>query len=400
MSAATVSRGSRLFVLVAAGWFVCWQVAVALGGGRRLGVVLGLYGFVFHTVFGKAYALVPTYFDRALAFPRAPSVHLPLAVGGTAFLALDAAGVASVALPAAGRLSTLEVGAVGWALGIGVFAGALGWSVRDNLSGAETATSEAKADRRRVDRFANGFVPLALAYLLGSAVLLATGGAGPFGRTAPQLSHLLAVGTATLLLFALGFRLLPRFLVVRPRLPLVLVVLPAGALGPLLLVVDFAGSSPWFLLGAALQAIALVGFAVAYADMWVRSDRRRVGLTAVLVAAMTGGIVALLGVHMATAGLAADVAAAHVRLGLLGFLGVAIVGVSYQFYPPGVATVPLVGDRSAAMAVALLVCGVAAEAAGLLGAVDPLVEVGRLLALAGAILHAVNLVAVFVERRR
>jgi len=51
--------------------------------------------------------------------------------------------------------------------------------------------------------------------------------------------------------FALGFRLLPRFLV------------------------SSFGFGRWFRLGAGLEAVALVGFAVAYADTFVRSERRR-----------------------------------------------------------------------------------------------------------------------------
>jgi hypothetical protein len=390
MAAATVSRGSRSFVVASLAWFVCWQAAALLGAGRRIAVVLGLYGFVLHVVFGKAYALVPSYFDRPLAFPRAPLAQLPLAVGGTAALTVDAAGLADL----------WAVGASAWALGCGVFVGTLVWTVRDNPLGRETGTAEAKAQYRRTDRLANAFVPVVFAYLLAGAVLPVAARMGlpvPLAAVGPPATHLLAVGTAALLVFSVGFRLLPRFLTVPPRTPLVAVVLPAGAVGPLLLVADFGGGAV-FLLGGTLQALALVGFAVAYADVFYRSDRRRIGLWVFLLAVASGVGVAALGLTMAVGGIAPRVADAHARLALLGFLGVAIVGASYQFYPPAVAAVSGIDDRVAAGAVGALSVGVFLEVGGLLGGSEALVELGRWLALFGAALHALVVVAVLRSR--
>lgn len=388
-----VSRGTRRFVIAGVAWFTVWQVAVLAGAGRSTAVVLGLYGFVLHTVFGKAYSLVPPYFDRSLALPRAPAVHLPLAAAATTGLAADAAGLGPAWLGPAGRVL--------WAVGCAVLVGAIGYSVRDNLTGRETATSDAKAARRRVDRFANAFVPVALGFLLAGAALPALSvlgvPTGPLPTAGPAVSHAFAAGTAALLLFALGFRLLPRFLVVAPRAPLVAVVLPAGAVGPLLLVGRF-GAGPWFLAGAACEAVALVGFAVAYADMFARSDRRRVGLYGLLVPAVAAVAVAAFGVHMAVAGVTAEVASVHARVALLGFLSAAVVAVSYQFYPPAVAAQGWIDDRSGGAVLALLVVGLGTEALGILGAVVPAVAVGRGLALVGAGLHATILLAVFRAR--
>lgn len=388
-SSATVSRWTRAFVLAGVGWFVCWQAAVVAGLGRPA-VVIGLYGFVLHTVFGKAYALVPSYFDRTLSFPRAPAVHLPLATLGTAVVAAEGAGVLA---PPWGT-----VGAISWALGCLVFVVTLAWSVRDNLTGRETATSDAKAGRRRVDRFANAFVPVALGYLLVGSVLPVGVASGPLPTAGPPLTHLFAAGTAALFVFALGFRLLPRFLVVEPRWPLVAAVLPAGAAGPLLLAIAFGGGR-LFHLGAGLQALALLGFAVAYVDMFARSDRRRIGLVVVALAAVAAAGVALLGVSMAVGGIRPGVAAAHARLALVGFLGLAVVGVEYQFYPPSIASAWGVDDRTAAIAAALLAVGVAVECGGLLAGSAVAIEGGRWLVLAGAVAHAVVLVAVFGARR-
>ncbi len=388
-----VSAGTRRFVAAGVAWFVLAQAAALAGAGRGPVVVLGLYGFVLHTVFGKAYALVPSYFDRTLALPRAPAAHLPLAVAGTTAMGAAAAGLGP------GWLGDLGRGL--WALGVGVLVGALAYSLRGNLTGRATATGEANAERRGVDRFANAFVPVALAYLLAGAALPVAAAAGlptgPLPAAGPAVSHLLAAGTAALLLFALGFRLLPRFLVVPARAPLVAVVLPAGALGPLLLAGSF-GAGPWFRVGAALQAVALVGFALAYGDMFARSDRRRVGLYGLLVPAAAAVAVAALGVHMATAGVAAGVADAHARLALVGFLGTAVAAVSYQFYPPAVAGPHWIGDRTAAAAIALLGAGIGLEAVGLAAGVGPATLLGRATTLAGALLHGTVVLAVVRSR--
>jgi hypothetical protein len=390
----TVSRWSRRFVTASLAWFVCWQVAAVAAAGRPVTVTLGLYGFVLHAIFGKGYALVPTYFDRELAVPRASAVHLPVATLGTAALAMERAGILSEPWGVAGDVL--------WGLGCGIFVVVIAWSVRDNISGRETGTSRANADRSTVDRIANGFVPVVLGYLLVAAVLPIGDEVGvvpaSFPAAGPPLSHLFAAGTAALLVFALGFRLLPRFLVVAPRTSLVALVLSTGAIAPLFLVSSF-GFGRWFRLGAGLEAVALVGFAVAYADMFVRSERRRVGLSVVLVAAAAAVGVGLLGVHMAWWGPSPNVADVHARLALLGFLGLTVVGVSYQFYPPAVASLSGVGDRTALFGTALLAVGVGIESLGLLGSVDSATTVGRWSALSGAIVHAAVVLAVFWERR-
>lgn len=64
------------FVLAGAGFLVGWQVAELAGASRETGVVLGLFGFVLYVVFGKAYALVPNYFECELTVTWAPPVQL------------------------------------------------------------------------------------------------------------------------------------------------------------------------------------------------------------------------------------------------------------------------------------------------------------------------------------
>lgn len=165
---------------------------------------------------------MPSYFDRTLAVPRAPAVQFPLSVGGVVALAIGTHA-------AAPELVT-QVGAAAWFAGLLVWVGALGWTVRDNLTGGETGTGDHQAERRPVDRASNAAVPVVAGYLLvGSYELLAAAVGLPtlLAGAPARVSHLLGAGGAALLVFAVGFRLFPRFLVAHPPRVLVAAVLVA-----------------------------------------------------------------------------------------------------------------------------------------------------------------------------
>ncbi|MFC4405347.1 hypothetical protein [Haloarchaeobius iranensis] len=382
--AATVSRWARRYVGVAVGSLLAWQVGLLVGVPRGTEVALGLYGFVLHVVFGKAYSLVPSYFDRELVEPRAAAVQLPLTAVGVVCLALA---------PLAGTPDVLEpVGAALWAAGVVGFVGALAWTVRDNLTGAETGTGGPNVHRERVDRAANAVVPVALAYLLvGSYATLGLAGVVPpvFDGYPPRTTHLLGTGTATLLVFGLGVRLLPRFLVADPPNALVWVVLPAGAVGPALLAATLP-AGPWFHLAAVVETVAVVGYAGVVGTLFVRSDNRRTALYGVLLGAVGGVAAVALGAWFAFVGLDGALIPAHRRL--------TVVGVSLQFYPPNVGRWPGCDDRTALASMALLAVGVAVQAAGL-GLDAPAAEAsGVVLALVGGLGYAYLLAGAFATR--
>lgn len=389
MASASVSRWARRSMVASAAFLVAWQAAAVAGLPRRTLVALALPGFVYHAVFGKATALVPSYFDTQLAFPRAGALTLPLTAVGALALATG---------PALDGGWLLPLGAGAWAVGaVGVLA-ALAWTVRDNPTGAATGTGDHNAARRRVDRLANAAVPVVGLYVLAGAYeQFAVLSAAPslLGRGPAGASHLLAAGGATLLVFAVGFRLFPRFLVARPPLPLVVVVLAAGAVGPVLVAGNLYGGL-LFRAGAVLEAAAVVGFAAAYATLFVRSERRRVGFYSVLVAALAGTVGVLLGVQFAFAG-TAGLANAHYRLNLLGFLGLTILGAAYQFYPPTVGDWPGADDRTAAASVALVGVGLVLDVAGAALSLPP--ALGPAVALGGALLYAALLVGALAARR-
>ena len=390
MSAPQVSQWSRRFVAAGALWFVAFAAAALLGLGRRPEVVLALYGFVLHTVFGKSYALVPSYFDRSLSVPRAPAVQFPLSTVGVGALAVGTlTGVPN-------GVST--VGTVSWFLGVLVWIGALGWTVRDNLTGAETGTGEHQAERRPIDRAANAAVPLvALSVLAGSYELLAAAVGLPtlLGGATPRISHLLGAGGATLLVVAVGCRLFPRFLVAHPPRALVAVAVPACAIGPTLLAAGLYDGT-LLAVAAGIEGTGIVGFALLYAVLYARSDRDRVGLTIALLGVLAGVAVVALAAHLVFAGRSTAVIRLHYRIALAGFLGLVIVGAAVQFYPPTVGTWPGSSDRTALAVVGLIAGGLVAQIAGL--AVAPATAVGEVAVLAGTGGYAYLLGSAFVAR--
>jgi len=391
---ATTSRWSRVLVAVGIVALVAWQVAVLVDLPRRTAVTLGVYGFVLHVVFGKAYALVPSYFDRDLAWSVAPAVQLPLTTVGVAGLALaPVSGVPD---------SAGTVGAVAWTLGVVVFLGTLLTTVRTNLTGVETGTGEHNADRRPVDRAANLFVPVVLAYLaVGTWETLAmqTAVPGLLDGYPPRVSHLLAAGTAALLVFAVGFRLLPRFLVTHVERPLPWVVLVPGAVGPALIAVGLPGG-PLLHAGAGLETVAMLGWAAVYARLYRASERDRVGFYGPLVGVTAGVLGVGLGLLMAVDSVSQPLTTAHYRLNVLGFLGLTVVGVTYQFYPPTVGRFTGAGDRLALWSMALLGGGLAVEVAGAFATIPVVTDVGRTVSLVGALAYAYLVLGVFVQRAR
>lgn len=393
MTAATVSRWARRYVLVSVVFLVIWQLGTITDVPRRTEVLLGVFGFVLHMVFGKAYSLVPTYFDRELAFPRAPAVQFPLVLAG-------AAGLVGESL----RIGPRWLGSVGallWCLGVGVLLSALLWTIRTNLTGRETATANVNAARQPIDRLANGFVPIAFLYLIGGTyeTLAIYAGLPPIlDGYFPRVTHLLAAGTAGVLIFAIGFRLLPRFLVVSPPRPLVAFVLLTGATGPIVLATHL-GTGLWFRLGAVTQALAVIGFAIGCGFLFIRSDRRRVGFYGVLAGVTSGVIAVALGLSLAFGHQSGSLVLAHLRLNLLGFLGLTIIGIAYQFYPPAVGTLPGASDRTALASIVTLFSGLLVQILGLIGPLSFVTTLGELLTLGGALLYAFLIIAAFAARK-
>jgi len=380
-------RVSRWFVTASALFFVGFHAAMAVAAPRRVVVTLGLYGFVLHVLFGKAYALVPSYFNRDLAWDRGPAVQFPLSVLGTAGLALAPFGPPWLQ----------PVGTTLWAGGVAVFLGTVGWTIRGNVTGAATGTGGPNAHREPVDRTANVAVPIALGYLtLAAGGALATT-AGFESMLPQQLSHLLAAGTAALFVFGVGFRLFPRFLVAEAPRPVVTVVIVAGAVGPALLGFGLFDRR-LLLIGGIMEAIAVVGFALSYIGLFLRSERRRVGFYVVLVAVVAGVVGIGLGLTIAATGRSPALVSAHYRAMLAGFLGLTVVGAAFQFYPPAVGVWPYANDRTALVTIGLLGGGLGVQLLGLIGRFGWIISVGTAAGALGALLYTYLLLAAFARR--
>ena len=384
------TRAVRWFVVASAASLVGWQLAALVGAPARTQLVLGLYGFVLTMVMGQAYWLLPSFFGRELAFPPAPAVQFPITIVGVAGLALAPIPAVPDGVAAAG--------AAAWTVGVGLFLVAVGRTVAGALRNGSLGPAGSG-----LERLATAVMPLALAYLAaGSYETLATSSGLPslVGGEPAAASHLLAAGTATLLLLAIGFRLLPRFLGAPTPAWLLAVVLSAGAVAPALLAAGF-GSGTAFRLGAAGQAIAVIGFALAVGAILRRSDSREAGAVGVGVGATAGVAGVLLGVWFAVSS-APDPALleVHRRANLLGFLGLSIVGVAYQFYPPSAGRFRGAGDRTGIASIALLGGGLALEAVGLVGASGSATAIGRAFSTVGAALFCSLVVGLFRQRSR
>jgi hypothetical protein len=178
----------------------------------------------------------------------------------------------------------------------------------------------------------------------------------------------------------------------------VVVALPAGALGPVLLARAFLDGVP-FQAGAVLEAVAVLGFAASVGLMVARSDRRRVGVYGFLAGAIAGALGVLLGLDFAFRGPTAALADAHARLNLLGFLGLTIVGVTFHFYPPGAGRFRWAGDRTAFAALGLLAVGLLVDVVGLATGAGVAVVVGRVVVLAGSAGYAYLIAGLLWQNR-
>ncbi len=391
MARERVSRWAQRSVAAGALFLVVWHLAAIGGAGRRTLVTLALQGFVLHVVLGKALSLVPSYFDRTHRAPWLAGLQVPLTAAGAGLLAVGSWTDGPVARRA---------GAVLWAAGVVAFLVGIAWTLRDNPLGAETGTGDSEADRRRVDRIANAAVPVALAYLLAGTYALtapATGLPSPLDGYPPRSTHLLAAGFAALTLFAVGFRLLPRFTVTTPPRGAALVVLPAGAVGPALVAVGLP-AGPLLHAGALIESVAVLGFAVTVGALYRRTDRDRVGLDGVLAGAVAGVAATGLALWMAVDGVVGGLARAHLRLNLLGLLGLSVVGVAYQFYPPSVGSGRLANDQTALASILALAAGLGVQAVGLVADRPLLAAIGAGVGAVGATLFAVLVVGLLRER--
>jgi len=328
VNSAGVSQWTEYFVVSSACSLVAYFASVSAGLPHRIQVLLGLYGFACLMVFGMGYLLVPPYVGRTVIDHRFAGIHLAFAVSG---LCLLVATHFVRTFDSVGRFGGLL-----WASGVAVFAMTLAATALSARSDQGTDRAAGVSGRNTSPGWAAAAIPVAVAYLLLGTVARFDGlpvvGSVPVPHAPAVPSHAYASGFAGLLVFALRVRLLPGFFGASPPRRLLSVVVGAGATAPLLLTVGL-WVDPWFSLGAVLEGIAMVGYAVCVAVVLRRSERVRVGGygiamgAAVGVAATVAGASAAFGVNVAMA------VNTHVRLVIGDFLPLTIVGYAVLFFP-------------------------------------------------------------------
>jgi hypothetical protein len=289
--------------------------------------IVGLFGAVLPMVFGMAYLLLPSYVGRTLSTQRLPGVHFILTYAGVGLL---------LGHELLERENFLLLGGVLlWSTGVVIFIGTLLWTILPAIIANQGMVRPSNLRPQRSTKLAMLAIPIALGYLIvGTIALLSTVDGFPnlIDATFPMVVHFYATGFVSLLIFALGIRLLTGFFHVTLPKSLSWLVLLCGSVAPSALAFKFY-HPPWFTIGASLEFIAIMGYAFLVAIVAYRTDRYRVGLYGIGLGALGGLLsvgVALANVIGVTGG--PDIAA-HVIVVLNGFLLLTIIGYAYQFFP-------------------------------------------------------------------
>lgn len=377
MATGRLSRWTRYFTVASAASLALSQAIAVLGGTRPVVVTMAVFGFVCPMIFGMAYLLLPSYVGRTLVDQRLPAVHFALAYVGAGAL---------VAGRGLDRVALTRGGVALWSLGVAVFVGALAWTVVPAVMNRPEVVLRSDQTPQRSTRLATAMITVAIGYLVvGTGALVGWTGIGPTLIFAfPAVVHYYAAGLGALLIFALGARLVPGFFHVTPPRAGTWVALVPGAIAPGLL-----GTFLWdgvaFRVGAALQAVAMVGYAGVIGYVFYRSDWQRVGLVGVVLGAVAG--VVAVGINLpATFGyVRPGQIRAHAATVITGFFALTIVGYAVQFFAVTSGSFRGASDRGVGVVFATLAGGTFVRAGGLLAGVDPVSRTGAGLALCGAV---------------
>lgn len=376
-SAGGVGRWTRSFTVASALSMVLTQAASLASLSTRTVAVVGLFGAVLPMVFGMAYLLLPAYVGRTLSARWLPGVHLVAAYLGAGVLAADTAvGVDPRVVAAGGVL---------WSAGVVLFAAVLGTTVVPAVVDNPAVVVRTTDRPQRSTRLATAAIPVAVAYLLvGTVALLSRVTPLPalVGASLPSVVHYYAAGFAALLVFSLGARLTTGFFHVSPPRYPTWAVLLSGAVAPGALAGAFF-RPPWYLVGAGLQAVAMVGYAGLVGSVALRTDRRRVGLWGIVLGALSGVVGVCAAVLVSVGAVTAPLLAVHVPAVVDGFFLLTIVGYAYQFFPVTSGQFRGATARTALATMLLLAAGTGLEITGAVTGWPRLHAAGAALALVG-----------------
>lgn len=368
---------TQRFTVASVGSFVGSLLAL-LSGTNEIAVLFAVFGFVCPMVFGMAYLLLPSYVGETLVDQRLAGIHFGLAYVGVTLLVADPFVTAGIPLR--------PLGVTLWAAGVLTFVGSLLTTVGPTAVGTVAGTLGGSERSQRSTRLATAMIPVAVGYLLvGTVTLLMT--VVPLGIgtvTVAQVIHYYLTGFATLLIYALGTRLLTAFSHVSLPRAVVWLVLMAGAIAPAFLG-TFLWIDPWFRVGGVFATLAMLGYVGLVLLVVLKTNRRRVGISGIALGAIAGGT-AVVSVVPVAFGFGNPMSlAVHRTLILAGFFPLTIVGYAYLFFPITGGQFTGANPRAARATIGLLGAGVAVQSVGVALQYEPVRVIGILGSVIGAI---------------
>lgn len=367
----------------------------AVAGLLTLGtwvLFLPAFGFIGLMIFGMAQQFVPLYAGRNLWNPRFALAQVAVAILGVLLL-----------LPGP-AWEPLGFGL--WLVSCLMFVVLIGMTIRSEE--LPTRPAGRHPEYLRMDRLAIPMTSAAVGYLIAASVgfFLQSPSSGPLIPAAQTYYyswlHLYNLGFILLMVFGVGFHLLPRFLDAVPNLRAAKVItvlaLPGAAAVALTMpLLDVATYEFAFALFAVLEAAAAVLFAFLVLDLWRRSGSRRpasrfnVAAGLWLILGVTFG--SLFGLFPGLAG--TNWVVAHGWINFFGFAGFEIFGVTHEVLPPFTSLGLKVSRRVtridfalANLGLAIFVLSFGAEAAGSVTLFEVLAVAGLALLLGMALVYA------------
>ncbi len=293
---------------------------------NRLSIHLAAWGFIGMMIFGMAYVLVPSFLGKNLAMVSAPKVHLALALSSLVLVILAEARLST---------TTWRIASALWLAGAVLFAGNMLATSRR----ARRPTIKRQKPLRLGDRAGVLLVVVATGYLLASSALfiqfdLERGVGVVLAMNYWAHLHLYLLGFVIMMVFGVGYHLIPRFLAATPHIGLLYANVATAVPAPVLMVVFIARGGPGFVIGAALFATAFASFASNVVLMFIRRGRDVQPTFAFILLALvffSAGIG--LGLTFALYSPTRYLSPVHAELNLFGFVAMTIFGVSYYVFP-------------------------------------------------------------------
>ncbi len=315
--------------------YASWLVgSEAVAGLLTLGtwvLFLPAFGFIGLMIFGMAQQFVPLYAGRNLWSPRFALAQVVLGILGVALL-----------LPG----PAWEPFGFGlWLVSCVMFVVLLVMTIRSKE--LPTRPAGRHAEYLLMDRLGVPMTTVAVLYLIASSVgfLLQSPSDAPLVPAAQDYYyswlHLYNLGFIVLMVFGVGFHLLPRFLDAVPNVrvakAITVLALPGAAAVALTMpFLDVPAFEPLFAVFALLEATAAVLFALLVVDLWRRSGGRRpasaFNATAGLWLLVGVTLGSLFGIFPALTD--TEWVVAHGWINFLGFAGFEIFGVTHEVLPP------------------------------------------------------------------